>query len=230
MNNIVNVYADESCHIEHDGNDFMALGCVYCLRQDKNYINNRIKSIKNKYHLTKSVELKWTKVSYSKLPMYKELVDLFCEYNINFRVLIAHGKDKLDHELFGSTYDEWYYKMYYQLLNKITTEPILKYDLYIDKKDTKSKQTTQKLKTILNYKSKNIRKIQLCSSDELLMMQLADIFIGATTYKIRGLQASKAKLELIHYLEEKLSINFFTSSNLTNKKFNVFHWEANYGY
>ena len=63
-NNVeINVYADESCHLEHDNVEFMVLGCVYCLKKDVNYISNKIKKIKIKYGLNPNTEIKWTKVS-----------------------------------------------------------------------------------------------------------------------------------------------------------------------
>lgn len=35
----INIYCDESCHLEHDGIKPMLLGCVWCEEQKKDAIN-----------------------------------------------------------------------------------------------------------------------------------------------------------------------------------------------
>ena len=72
----INVYADESCHLEHDNVEFMVLGCVYCLKKDVKYISKKIKKIKMEYGMNPNTEIKWTKVSNNKLEMYKKLIDI----------------------------------------------------------------------------------------------------------------------------------------------------------
>lgn len=223
----INVYADESCHLEHDNTEFMVLGCVYCLKKDKNYITNKIKNIKKSYGLKTSTEIKWTKVATNKLEMYKKLVDLVFDENISFRGWIAHDKKSLDNELFHQTYDDWYYKMYYYLFNYIITEGIINYNIYLDIKDTRSSSKNEKLKDILtHYQIFNVNKVQAIRSDEVQLIQLADLFIGAIGYKLRNLSTSKAKIELSNYIEEKFETNFLINSSNNQKKFNIFHWRS----
>ncbi len=223
----INVYADESCYLEHDNVEFMVLGCVYCLKKDKNYITNKIKDIKKKYGLKPTTEIKWTKVSLKKIDMYKELIDLLYNENISFRGWIAHDKMSLDHELFHQSYDDWYYKMYYYLFNHIITESLVNYNIFLDIKDTRSSMKNDKLKNILNhYGIYNVNKVQSIRSDEVQMIQLADLVIGAISYKLRNLSTSKAKLELTNYIESKFSVSFFNYSSNNSKKFNIFHWRS----
>lgn len=223
----INAYADESCHLEHDKVEFMVLGCVYCLKKDKNYIANKIKNIKKKYGLKCTTEIKWTKVSNNKLDMYKELIDLLLNENISFRGWIAHDKMSLDHELFHQTYDDWYYKMYYYLFDYIITENLVNYNIFLDIKDTRSSLKNKKLREILtHYKIYNVSKVQSIRSDEVQLIQLADLVIGAIGYKLRNLTTSRAKLELVKYIENKFNISFFINSSNNNKKFNIFHWRS----
>lgn len=223
----INAYADESCHLEHDNVEFMVLGCVYCLKKDKNYITNKIKDIKKKYGVKPTTEIKWTKVSKTKIDMYKELVDLLFNENISFRGWIAHDKMSLDHELFHQTYDDWYYKMYYYLFNYIITEGLVNYNIFLDIKDTRSSMKNEKLKDILTHFSiYNVNKVQAIRSDEVQLIQLADLVIGAISYKLRNLTTSSAKLELVNYIETKFDISFFNNPSNNNKKFNIFHWRS----
>ena len=227
-NNVeINVYADESCHLEHDNVEFMVLGCVYCLKKDVNYISNKIKKIKIKYGLNPNTEIKWTKVSDNKIDMYKELIDLLYSENLSFRGWIAHDKKSLDHELFHQTYDDWYYKMYYCLLNYIVSESIIDYNIYLDIKDSRSAMKNRKLAEILSkYNIYNVKKVQAIRSNEVQLIQLADLVIGAIGYDIRELKSSKSKLELVNYIEKKFNISFMLNSSSSNKKFNIFHWRS----
>lgn len=223
----INVYADESCHLEHDNVEFMVLGCVYCLKKDVRYISNKIKQIKRSYGLSPNTEIKWTKVSNSKLDMYKELIDLLYNEDLSFRGWVAHDKKSLDHELFHQTYDDWYYKMYYYLLNYIVTESIIDYNIYLDIKDSRSVMKNRKLAEILNkYNIFNVKKVQSIRSDEVQLMQLADVIIGAIGYDNRELKSSNAKCELVKYIENKFDVSFLLNTSKNNKKFNIFHWRS----
>jgi hypothetical protein len=73
----INIYCDESCHLEHDSSNAMVIGAISCDKDIASEINKRIKSIKQKHHVYKYAEIKWVKVSKSKIEMYKELIDLF---------------------------------------------------------------------------------------------------------------------------------------------------------
>lgn len=223
----INAYADESCHLEHDKIEFMVLGCIYCLKKDVNYISQKIKNIKIKYNLKPNTEIKWTKVSKNKIEMYKELIDLLYNENISFRGWIAHDKKSLDHELFHQTYDDWYYKMYYYLFNYIISENIIDYNIYLDIKDSRSGIKNEKLRKILNsYKISNVNKVQSIRSEEVQLIQLTDLIIGAIGYKNRDLKTSIAKVELINYIENKFGISLLLNSSNGSRKFNIFHWRS----
>ena len=69
-----NIYCDESCHLENDSHKSMVMSAVWCARQDKNQLFERVKEIKLKHNLTSQFEIKWHKVSPSKLTFYRELI------------------------------------------------------------------------------------------------------------------------------------------------------------
>lgn len=46
MPTTINMYCDESCHLEHDGINVMGLGAVWCDKKHVREINERIREIK----------------------------------------------------------------------------------------------------------------------------------------------------------------------------------------
>ena len=74
-----NVYCDESCHLENDKSDVMTIGAVYCPKGKSRQINDKIREIKIRNDIPPFRELKWIKVSPSKIKVYEELLDYFFE-------------------------------------------------------------------------------------------------------------------------------------------------------
>jgi len=128
-NKTFNFYCDESCHLENDRMPYFMLAYTsVAYNQVKNH-KDRIKQIREKHHFYS--EIKWSKVSHSKLPFYNEIVEYFFESDLKFRALIVN-KQQIKNEQFNQNYDEFYYKMYYQLLNhKIDMEK--QYNVYTAK-------------------------------------------------------------------------------------------------
>ena len=93
-----NIYCDESCHLPNDNSDVMVLGAITCSKENKQSIFENIRNIKQKHNVSTWNEIKWTKVSNSKIDMYKELIDYFFQNDdLSFRGLIAKNKSDLDH-------------------------------------------------------------------------------------------------------------------------------------
>lgn len=225
----INVYCDESCHLENDDNNVMVMGSISLEKEAVQAINKRIKEIKIKHNVYKYAELKWTKVSKSKIEMYKEIVDLFFEYDdILFRAVIATGKQELSLSKFSITYDDWYYRIYYLLLKNIISIDY-RYSIFLDIKDTNGSVKVEKLKSVLNrtlydFYESTVHNIQLVRSDQIEIMGLTDLFIGAISYKNRGLCSNEAKVELIKYIESKANVRLNLSTTKAERKFNIFKW------
>ncbi len=130
------LYCDESCHLPNDGIDIMILGTVYCKERYKEQIFKDIRKIKEKHSLSPYFEVKWTKVSPAKIELYIELMEYFFENdNLFFRGLVAKGKNSLGHSRYNDgSYNSWYYKMYYSLIDKIIF-PDESYRIYVDIKE-----------------------------------------------------------------------------------------------
>jgi len=72
-----NIYCDESCHLEKDDSRVMVLGAVWCPKEVKNEVFGRIREIKAKYGFKPGFEVKWNKVSESRIDFYLELINYF---------------------------------------------------------------------------------------------------------------------------------------------------------
>ena len=225
-----NIYCDESCHLEHDNQRYMILGGIICEKGHRKLVKKEILEIKSRYHIPEKAEIKWNKVSPSKLAYYKELIDYFFENdNLRFRALII-DKAQLNHKLFNQTHDDWYYKMYYHLLINLVESKQENY-IYLDIKDTKSADKVQGLRKYLSFKLMDyefdvIKNIQSMNSEESVIMQLADLMIGAIGYRNRKIydeeDSSWAKKELMLHIIEKSGYSLTKSTILSEKKFNLF--------
>jgi hypothetical protein len=230
------LYSDESCPLEHDGNDVMAIGFIYCPQKLKGKIFKDLRELKVKHGIDSWTEIKWTKVTRGKIDYYKELIDYF--YNteeIGLRILLANGKTKLDHDKYNDgKYINWYYKMYYFLLNKVIDENY-KYFLLFDQKE---KETLYRLKEVkrrlITHKNAySIHKnfdfdIKQINSKESELMQMLDLFLGAVTYRNRNLYKRNTekniKDEIIEYMETKYLYKLNEKTMPYESKFNLFIW------
>jgi Protein of unknown function (DUF3800) len=231
MSAIYNIYCDESCHLEHDGQSVMVLGAVWCLAEKTREIALNIREIKLKHGLPKDFETKWTKVSQGKIDYYLDLVDyFFYDDNLHFRALVIPEKNKLRHDKLLQTHDTWYYKMYFDLL-KVIFNPHDAYNVYLDIKDTRSGQKVAKLHDVLcnnayDFERKMIEKLQIVRSNEVEQIQLADLLIGAVGYVNRGLKENSAKVAIVKRIQEISGYNLMQSNLLRETKVNIFIWQA----
>lgn len=232
---MINIYCDESCHLQHDDSDIMLLGAVSCNKAKVRTLSKALRKLKKDFGLSETFETKWTKVSPAKLDFYLALLDFFFNTpELSFRCIIATGKKDLDNESFHQTYDEWYYKMYYLLLCNMI-EPVEQYNVYIDIKDTQGGSKVRKLKDILNnflyrFHTTCLRNVQIIKSDESELLQLCDLIMGCVGYHKRFLRPygafpeSTAKVKMCEKLESlaKRPLDYSTPKN--ESKFNIFVW------
>lgn len=210
----------------------MTLGFISCQKAYVKPISQHLKNLKQKYGLSSSYELKWTKVSSSKMNYYKELIDYFFENDkLSARIIVAN-KSSLDYQRYKLSHDDWYYRMYYLLLGKTFLETN-KYYIYLDIKDSNSSSKVSRLNEILSksyydFAGTMIMNLQQIRSHESEILQLNDLMIGALAYKNNRISSSTAKLEVVNYLEEKSGKSLISSTSRHEEKFNILKWEASF--
>lgn len=222
MSKTFNLYCDESTHLENDGKPYLLIGSVTSpYNQVKRHVQ-RIKELKVKHNFY--AEIKWVNLSTSKYQFYKELIDYFFDSDLVFRCVVVE-KEQVKNEAFGQDFDTFYYKMYYQLLNhKINS--LYAYNVYLDIKDTLSSYKVNKLREILNTKFGVFRNVQNIRSEESLLMQLADVLIGAISYNLNEEdQHVRAKKQLIQRIQTNSGQTLTKSSTKAEPKVNLFFIE-----
>lgn len=228
-----NVYCDESCHLRYDDSPVMILGAVSCPSEYKRKIFEDIRAIKVKHGLDSRFEIKWTKVSASKVDFYMEVLNYFWENSyLSYRGLVASGKDELNHERYNNgDSDLWYYKMYFLMLDPIIN-PLNEYQILVDIKDTKGGKRVNKLREVLcnnkyDFKREVIKQIGQINSRESEILQLADLINGAMGFHHRKLVerpgANEGKVMLVKELRKKCNLDKNTAR--CEQKFNLFIWK-----
>ena len=224
-----NVYCDESCHLEFDKSPVMVLGGIWYEADRTKEITKNINDIKKKYSISKFRELKWTKLSPALYSCYEELINyFFTDDDLHFRVLVVDNKDKYDSEKTQS-FDEWYYKMYFQMLRGLI-DPRERYNIYVDIKDTRSRNRIKKLHDVLcnsiyDFDHEKIQKIQAIRSENIAVMQILDILIGAVSYFCRGLASSESKNRMVELIKDRSGYTLLRTTFNREQKFNIFHFQ-----
>lgn len=228
---LYDVYCDESCHLEHDGQRAMVLGAVWCPHDKASGAFERMRDIKRRHGINPAVEIKWTKVSGARLSFYRDIVDYFFDNDdLHFRGVIIPDKGALRHERFGQSHDEWYYKMYFLVLRAILSLED-GYRIYLDVKDTRGAAKVDHLQQVLRRSERDfdgsvVQRIQLVRSHEIQLLQLADLIIGAVSYVNRDLSGSQAKLAVIEQIKARSRCSLSRSTLLREDKFNLLRWNA----
>ncbi len=238
MADLFNIYCDESCHLVNDRSQVMVLGCVWCPRDRVAEFSKRLREIKAQHGLASPAdyhagrqpfELKWQKVSPSKLAYYRQAVDYFFDDDdLHFRGVIIPDKGALRHEEFRQDHDTWYYKMCFTLLEPII-DPRHHYHIYLDIKDTRSEEKRRKLEQVLrnsrhDYQGRIIKRVQQIRSHESELLQIADLLIGAVGYHNRGLHTSAAKRTLVEHIQQRSRKSLDTTTWLRESKLNLLRW------
>lgn len=191
----------------------MFLGSVNCAYPQIRRHTKRIDELKKAHNFY--AEIKWSNVSQSKIRFYLDLIDYFFDTDLRFRSIgIKKSLIRVDD---NTTYDDFYYKMYYYLLNyKIDT--LDHYNVYLDIKDSLSAVKVRRLKEILNVKYGVFRNVQNICSNESLLMQLTDFIMGAISYNMNDkLRRNQAKVAIIERIKKHLNSQSLSTTNYSDK-------------
>lgn len=224
-----NIYCDESCHLEKSPDNTMLLGAVWCPTSELAEVKQRLAEIKATFGIGACQEVKWGRLSPAKQSLYLALLDYFMDNDdLHFRTVVIPDKRLLDHSRFGQTHDDWYFKMYFTLINHIL-RPDEAYKIYLDIKDTRSKDKVKKLQLVLqnanyDFNGDIVQQVQSIRSHESSLMQLTDILMGAVGYAHRGLTTSPAKVAFVTRFKERAGYSLLRSTLPREDKVNIFVW------
>lgn len=227
---IAEVYIDESS-TQHR---YLVLGAVIVPRVDAESLIAAMQAARLP-HLPRN-EMKWTKVSQTKLPAYVRVVDAF--FAITNGTFDFHSAvidtTKQKHRLFNQGSREiGFNKELYQLALKCARLYTALFHIYPDRRETNQK--TDDLRLMLNRgirlkgdkRDWPFRRVQFRDSKKTPLLQLADIFAGAIAYRLNGhmnaFDASPAKIELSAYVLRKAGITNVFHDTSVRGKFTVWH-------
>lgn len=216
-----NLYCDESCHTSNPAHPYLLLGYISVPYNQMELHKREIKELKEKHNFYS--EIKWSKVSHSKYALYQELIEYFFASDLFFRAIVV-DKSQIKNELFQQDDHSFYYKMYYQLIHH-KIDMTANYNIYFDVKDALSKIKIRTLKDILNIKYGVFRNIQSVPSKESIFIQLADLILGAISYKLRNLSKVKTKLDIIKKIEKECGHPIDRMTPKVENKLNLFFIE-----
>jgi rapA len=176
-------------------------------------------------------ELKWTNVHKATYPMYKELIDYFFMTDLQFRVIVV-DKSQIDKGRDDYNFEDFYFKMYFQLIHHMCNmndhmcNMNHRYNLYIDIKDTCSHHKLRRLKDILANNTA-IGTCQFVRSHEVVLLQLADVLMGAINYHLRVLRGCIegkviAKQKLVEEIQKHEDTPLEKSTSKEYQKLNRF--------
>lgn len=218
MNKTFNIYCDESTHLMHDRHPYMLLGYTSIAYPQIRIAKKEIKAIKSRYNYTE--ELKWTNVHEATYKVYAELIDWFFMNDLEFRTVVV-DKAKIDESRAEYTFNDFYFRMYFQLLHtKVDFQNT--YNIYMDIKDTCSSEKLETLRKIMSLNS-SIGNIQFIRSHESVFIQLADVLMGAINYNLRidnGDVSGQviAKRKIIEKIKKHSNISLNETTSLLQKK------------
>jgi len=209
----------------------MVLGAVWCATDSRYEVTERINEIKGRHGLPSTFEIKWTKISPAKVNFYLDLVDYFFDNDdLNFRGLVVADKSELDHTRYDNSHDDWYYKMYFNLL-KVILDNTNNYKIYLDIKDTGGGRKIDALHEVLSnqmydFDRRVIQQIQLVRSHEISILQICDLLIGAVMAENRGSELSDAKRMVIDKVKHRSGYSLTKRTLYKEQKFNLFVWHG----
>lgn len=230
MMQMLNFYCDETYPMEHDKQPFFILGCVYLAREEAATAAKKIIQIKRKYGYGPDYEVKWTNINGKNVSMIREIIGYaFSNSHIHIRVVIDDNKDGKRFSLNG-THEQIYAAIYRALIKKPLErslyENITGAHLYFDVRNTQSDKNGKKLCRSLASSLPNIKiHSTIVDSEQVQLIQIIDLFIGACSYEERGLETNVHKLEILNVIR-KLSgrKRISASTPASQRKFNVFRW------
>ena len=229
------IYCDESrqeyfAARPADGQErFVLIGGLWVIAEKRELLKDQIKQLRAAHNV--HGEFKWTRVSPSRLSFYLNLVDLFFASDaIRFRCLVLPANQLDAIRFHGGDNELMFYKFYYQLLHHWLLD-FNTYRIFTDLRTNRVQQRLEKLREVLDASNRfaNIASVQALPSEQLDLLQLADMLIGAVGYRFHSEKSSSAKLDVMRKIEAQLG-HPIQPTRKNEEKFNVYCWRPGGGW
>lgn len=198
------------------------IGSLWLPAEQRNELKQKI-NILRENHNTHG-EIKWSKISPSRVAFYLGLVDLFFDYEDNLRFrCIAVDRTELNMSLHDNDGELGFYKFYYQLLHHWVLD-FNEYRFFCDAKSNRDLSRLGILKRCLSKAnlSATVSDVQFLPSHEVVLIQLCDMLLGAASSRInKTTGASTAKQAVLKQIEHRLG-HPLAATVWSEKKFNIF--------
>ena len=202
-----NLYCDKSGYLVYDSEPTMAVGAISCPKALVPLITSDILYIKQRHQVY--YPLRWSHFNSTKFNLYLDLLDYFLSNDfLKFYGIIIPDKKKLYLNDQDFSDNLRYYTIYSRLCMPLIN-PEAYYNLYLSTTDIRSKSGIIRLRSELSRGFsqdcfKNIQTVRLFESE---LLQLANLIVGALTYKYRKQDGSIPKKDLSTKIFEKQSAN-----------------------
>jgi hypothetical protein len=201
---------------------YLMIGSLWLPADLRDEIKSRVKALRQRHHTWG--EIKWSKVSPNRKDFYLELIDLFIGYHDNLRFrCIAVDRTQVNLAFHDNDSELGFYKFYYQLLHHW----ILDFNTYRIFCDVKSNRDPKRLPVLAQCLSRanltsSIYSIQSLPSHEVVLIQICDLLLGASSSRINGtLGKGTTKAAVVQRLETALGHSLHPTHK-GEEKFNIF--------
>ena len=203
---------------------YLLIGGIWIPADKRPKIKTAFKKLTDRHKI--GGQIKWQKISKSRISFYLELVDLFICLgpDIRFRC-IAVEVDKVNFSLYHDNDAELgFYKFYYELIHHW----ILDFNEYRIFCDTKTNRLPDRLAVLTqclqraNLSSK-VYPIQAIPSRESALIQFADFLLGAAGSELNNsITKQSAKNDVLSHLRQKLGRARLCPTAKNEEKYNIF--------
>lgn len=234
------VYIDESSQTKHR---FLALGGIILPRSRVPDFERSVWDARG--NDLPAGEMAWTKVSRTKLPAYKRVLDAFFRSPRDIHAIEFHSLHIDTHLLRDRVFnqgsrDVGFNKEVYQLCQKFARLHRTRLlHIYLDSRETKSR--TEDLRLILNSGIRNkgdrrdwpFRRLHFRDSSTCQCIQVVDVLLGAIAFRLNGHRqtpsASPAKCDISDYVLKCGRVNDVLKGTNVAGKFTVWPRELQRG-
>ncbi len=225
------IYCDESAQDLFKGTSqdgiYTLIGGVWIKAEDRKIHKAAINQLRERHNL--HGEFKWKRVSNSRLDFYLDIVKWFFESEIRFRTLILRAEELNAVKFHNSDHELMYYKFYYQLLHHWILD-FNSYKIFVDTKTNRLHNRLGVLQKCLNNSNlTSTATVQALPSNQLDLIQVADVLIGAVSYKFHKRDTSQAKLQIINQIETCWNREIQPTTK-SEEKFNIFRFRSEGGW